>query len=95
MRNPKNVHYNPTTKQLDQYVTDNLIVDEDTFEPNNYPLVKTADVKLVLDHIRPWLDNQESFMLIGPEGCGKTYDTSIYIYRYIFLSCEYLTVVYV
>lgn len=58
--------------RIEPYVEEPLSF-EDGFEPNNFPLVKTADVQRVLDHIQPWLTSQESFLLIGPEGCGKSY----------------------
>lgn len=34
-------------------------------------LVLTTDAQRTLDTVRPWLATKESFVLIGPEGCGK------------------------
>lgn len=34
-------------------------------------LVLTSDAQRTVDTILPWLQNQESFILVGPEGCGK------------------------
>lgn len=71
MIDPLKAHYNSKADRMEPYVDDSTTT-EDVFEPYNFPLVKTADVKRVLDNIRPWLEHQESFILIGPEGCGKT-----------------------
>jgi DNA replication protein DnaC len=76
MSNPLNVYYNSKVDRLEAY-SDDSSTSYETFELYNYPLVKTADVKRVLDHIRPWLENQESFALIGPEGCGKSYGITL------------------
>lgn len=66
-----NLSYNRKTDQVEPY-NDDPMEPEEEFSFNNLPLVKTADVKRILDHIHPWLEKQESFILIGPEGCGKT-----------------------
>ncbi|CAH8295732.1 unnamed protein product, partial [Schistosoma turkestanicum] len=40
------------------------------------PLVFTPDVRRFIDAFRCWLNNnslsKQSFLLVGPEGCGKT-----------------------
>ncbi len=36
------------------------------------PLILTKDTLQTLAAIRPLLNSRESFILVGPEGCGKT-----------------------
>ncbi len=40
---------------------------------NGLPVVLTPDVQRGLDLFRPWLSNSsvQSFIVVGPEGCGK------------------------
>ena len=35
------------------------------------PLISTADTQRAMATIKPWLENKNSFILVGPEGCGK------------------------
>jgi dynein heavy chain 2 len=35
------------------------------------PIIRTVGVQRDIAMIRPWLDNGDSFILVGPEGCGK------------------------
>ncbi|KAF2362508.1 ATPase dynein-related AAA domain [Trinorchestia longiramus] len=69
---PLNVKYDEARDRLESYTTDtNTEVVIDNSEP---PLVLTADSKRILDYIFPWLqpETQQPFILIGPEGCGKS-----------------------
>jgi dynein heavy chain 2 len=36
------------------------------------PLIHTADVTRTADILRPWFENKSHFLLVGPEGCGKS-----------------------
>ena len=36
------------------------------------PVIQTVDLSKNFDLIAPWLDNNEPFLLVGPEGCGKS-----------------------
>lgn len=36
-------------------------------------IVKTAQVKLCIEVLKVWLNKQEPFIMIGPQGCGKKY----------------------
>ncbi|KAJ3390612.1 Cytoplasmic dynein 2 heavy chain 1 [Lobulomyces angularis] len=40
-------------------------------DPDRLPVIETLDVQQVLDIIGPWIHEGESFVLVGPEGCGK------------------------
>lgn len=35
------------------------------------PIIKTEGIQKDIAHIKPWLDNGDSFIVVGPEGCGK------------------------
>lgn len=35
------------------------------------PIVRTVAIQRDIAMIRPWLDRGDSFILVGPEGCGK------------------------
>uniref|UniRef100_A0A7S1KS08 Cytoplasmic dynein 2 heavy chain 1 n=1 Tax=Percolomonas cosmopolitus TaxID=63605 RepID=A0A7S1KS08_9EUKA len=38
----------------------------------DHPMVKTVAVQRTMDIIEPWLKRSEPFILVGPEGCGKS-----------------------
>mmetsp|Transcript_23934 Transcript_23934/g.36633 ORF Transcript_23934/g.36633 Transcript_23934/m.36633 type:complete len:104 (+) Transcript_23934:6688-6999(+) len=35
------------------------------------PIVKTTSIQRDMSMIKPWLDKGDSFIVVGPEGCGK------------------------
>jgi ABC-type uncharacterized transport system fused permease/ATPase subunit len=35
------------------------------------PIVRTVGVQHNIAMVRPWLEQGDSFILVGPEGCGK------------------------
>lgn len=35
------------------------------------PIIKTESIQRDLAMIKPWLDRGDSFIVVGPEGCGK------------------------
>jgi dynein heavy chain 2 len=35
-------------------------------------IIDTVSVQRAAAMIRPWVDNMEPFILVGPEGCGKS-----------------------
>lgn len=39
--------------------------------PENPPIVYTINIQRDIATIKPWLDQGDSFILVGPEGCGK------------------------
>ena len=39
--------------------------------PEAPPIVHTVNVQRDIAMIKPWLDSGDSFILVGPEGCGK------------------------
>ena len=74
-RNPINVYYNKDKDRLDTYSND--VVSDfsmNSMGHDNIPIVSTADVKLTMAAVLPWLSsrNKPPFLLVGPEGIGKT-----------------------
>lgn len=48
------------------------------------PLVLTADIQRNLDYFRNWLNtNTQSFILSGPEGCGKRF-ASVFLFYHLY-----------
>jgi len=35
------------------------------------PIIKTTGIQRGVAMIQPWLDKGDSFIVVGPEGCGK------------------------
>ena len=69
--NPLNVYYNDSRDRLETYTSETN--DQVTMTAGDCPLIKTAHAKRVMDCIMPWLqpENQQPFVLVGPEGSGK------------------------
>lgn len=44
---------------------------DDLKNPDSPPIVPTVNVQRDIAMIKPWLDSGDSFILVGPEGCGK------------------------
>lgn len=44
---------------------------EDLKNPDKPPLARTAAIQKDISLVKPLLDRDESFVLVGPEGCGK------------------------
>ena len=44
---------------------------DDLKNPESPPIVGTVNVQRDIAMIKPWLDQGDSFILVGPEGCGK------------------------
>ena len=74
-RHLTSIYYNKERDRIDTYGSD---VERDlslsSFSDDSYPLVKTGDIKYTLDCLMSYLDpeNRQPFLLLGPEGCGKS-----------------------
>ncbi|CAM1329611.1 Uncharacterised protein at_DN1743, partial [Pycnogonum litorale] len=73
--NPLNTFYDPKKDRLQTFVTDtstNITVE--ALSSDTLPLIRTASVNRCIANIMPWLhpDNIHPFILVGPEGCGKS-----------------------
>ena len=44
---------------------------DDLKNPEAPPIVKTINIQRDINLIKPWLDQGDSFILVGPEGSGK------------------------
>ena len=43
----------------------------DLKNPETPPIIRTINIQRDIAMFKPWLDSGESFILVGPEGCGK------------------------
>ncbi len=73
-KRPTCVFYNEARDRLDTYNSDvDVQLKLSDFKANTgYPVVQTADVKATLDTLNLWLELKQPFLLVGPEGCGKS-----------------------
>ncbi len=44
---------------------------DDLKNPESPPIVRTINIQRDINLIKPWLDQGDSFILVGPEGSGK------------------------
>lgn len=44
---------------------------EELKDPDAPPLIATCSIQRDIALVKPLLENDESFILVGPEGCGK------------------------
>lgn len=56
-------YYSDTRNCIDCYTSDHNIEDSG--------VVKTAQFKSSFDIMKSWINNESSFILVGPQGCGK------------------------
>ncbi|MBO6261976.1 MAG: AAA family ATPase, partial [Bacilli bacterium] len=74
LSNVLDVYYDSKTQNLISYdynQIENEISDIKQFS-NGYPLIKTTSVQCNLDTLKIWLENNEPFIVVGPEGAGKS-----------------------
>ena len=65
--------FNVDRDRIDVYDSDvNEKLSLNSFGDRNAPLVKTANAKATLDCVFSWLEAKQPFLLVGPEGCGKS-----------------------
>ncbi|XP_042221258.1 cytoplasmic dynein 2 heavy chain 1-like isoform X2 [Homarus americanus] len=71
-RKPLNIYYDPTRDRLESYTSDST--DQVVINATEVSLILTADAKCSLDYFMPWLqlETSQPFILVGPEGCGKS-----------------------
>ncbi|XP_069942834.1 cytoplasmic dynein 2 heavy chain 1 isoform X1 [Cherax quadricarinatus] len=71
-RKPLNVYYDASRDRLEPYTSDST--EDIVVGTGEVPLILTADAKCALDYFMPWLqlETKQSFILVGPEGCGKS-----------------------
>ncbi|CAL4157019.1 unnamed protein product, partial [Meganyctiphanes norvegica] len=71
-RKPLNVYYDAQRDRLESYTGESY--EDMSVDSSEKPLILTADAKCALDYYMPWLaeNSQQPFILVGPEGCGKS-----------------------
>ena len=72
-RYPLDCFYSDKTSNLKSFVSENENFESsefsDAFEP---PLVRTVGVQRDMETFRTWLENGQPFIVVGPEGAGKS-----------------------
>ncbi|XP_065833043.1 cytoplasmic dynein 2 heavy chain 1-like isoform X2 [Oscarella lobularis] len=74
-KRPQDTYYDEQSGRLRTYqmeIPDDLRVND--FSSGSLPVILTVDVQRSLDLFWAWLqpDNKQPFVLVGPEGCGKS-----------------------
>lgn len=66
-------HFDTTKNTWMSYVQEQSTLKiDDMKDPEKPPILKTASIQKDLGLVKPLLDRDESFILVGPEGCGKS-----------------------
>ena len=73
---PRNLLLNTFDEKTQTWATfvqdlSNEVKIDDLKNPETPPLVSTVNVQRDIAMIRPWLEQGDSFILVGPQGCGK------------------------
>ena len=73
---PKNIlqnYFDDKTQNWMTFVQDakSDVKIDDLKNPESPPIVKTVNIQRDINLIKPWLDQGDSFILVGPEGSGK------------------------
>jgi dynein heavy chain 2 len=74
LNNILDVYYDPikqTTINFEFNPDENVISDTKQFS-TGYPIIKTSSTKANLYILKMWLENNEPFIVVGPEGAGKS-----------------------
>ena len=71
-QNPLDCFWSHQTKSYQQYAHEDQKIAKENLSAQCPGLVRTIDVQRNEAVIQPWLDNLEPFILVGPEGCGKS-----------------------
>lgn len=54
------------------YLPDDTDLVPEELSATSPPIINTVDVQRNRDLVKPWLKSMEPFILVGPEGCGKS-----------------------
>lgn len=73
---PKNIlqnYFDEKTQNWMTFVQDpkSDVKIDDLKNPESPPIVRTVNIQRDINLIKPWLDQGDSFILVGPEGSGK------------------------
>jgi len=71
-RFPLDVTFNRQTGRLENYAYREEPIPFESLSFRSPPLVNTVDMQRNRDLVMSWLQNMEPFLLVGPEGCGRT-----------------------
>jgi len=73
-RNPLDCNFNEKHGGFKSYAFDpsEAFLDHETLSYETPPLIQTVGIQRDINFIKKWLDNSEPFIVVGPEGCGKS-----------------------
>lgn len=77
LSNPLNHFYDRNSNSLKEY-TNQLDSENNSIDLKNFnslkanPIVKTGSILRDMEIIKTWLESNEPFIVLGPEGCGKS-----------------------
>jgi len=72
-RYPLDCFYSPQAGAFRAYASENEnFTPQDFADPTNPPLVRTKGIQRDMDLFKGWLEAGDPFILVGPEGCGKS-----------------------
>jgi dynein heavy chain 2 len=69
---PLDCYWSPKDKSFVQYTYKESTIATEDLSMSSPPIIETVDVQRNRAMIKPWLDNASPFVVVGPEGCGKT-----------------------
>ena len=78
INSPLTCYYDTTNKTFKEYTDINNNQDENAISLKDFnslksnPIIKTKTVLYYIDIIKRWLETNDTFIIVGPEGCGKS-----------------------
>lgn len=69
---PLDCFWSHQTKSFQQFVHEDKKIPKESLLAQSPPIIRTVDVQRNEALIQPWLDSMKPFILVGPEGCGKS-----------------------
>lgn len=72
-RYPLDCFYSQQSGAFKPYLSENeTFTPQDFMDPTAPPLVRTKGIQRDMDQFKGWLEAGDPFILVGPEGCGKS-----------------------
>ena len=70
--NPLMNYFDPKLQAWSNFVQESVNLSiEEVQNPDKPPIVMTPSIQKDIAVVKPLLENDQSFILVGPEGCGK------------------------
>jgi len=71
-KNPLNCGWNRQSGSFMAYLTEDIKLDPSSLSVRAPPIIETVSVQSNKDMIKPWMETSQPFVVVGPEGSGKT-----------------------